>query len=100
VTPGRRRDYFWKPGADERVFRTVPRFHFNLFNDMDILDKEGIELPDLGAAVDAASGMARDMAAQSVRTGRLTLHHRIEVANENGETVATICYGDVVEVRH
>ena len=81
-------------------FKAVPRFHFNLFNDMDILDKEGTELPDLGAAVDAASSMARDMAAQSVRTGRLTPHHRIEVSNENGETVATICYGDVVEVLH
>jgi hypothetical protein len=77
----------------------VPRFYFHLFNDEDILDREGAEFDALDGAVEAAQRMARGMAAESVILGRLVLHHRIEIADEAGETIKVVHYGDVVEVK-
>jgi hypothetical protein len=77
-------------------FRDMPRFYFHLFNDENVPDKEGEILSGPAAAIEAATGMARDMAAVSVRSGHLSLHHRIEVADEDGNIVANLRYGDVI----
>ena len=69
-----------------------------MFNDEDILDPEGAEFADASAAVTAAEVMARGMAAESVRQGRLILHHRIDVADALGKTVESVRFGDVVEI--
>ena len=76
----------------------MPRYYFHLFNDMQILDAEGIELPNEGVALERAQSAAREMAAESVRQGRLVLSHRIEVADESGNTVGVIRFGDAVLV--
>jgi hypothetical protein len=76
----------------------MPRFYFHLFNDMDVRDEEGVELPNDAAALQRAAFSAREMAAQSVREGRLVLDHRIEVANDHGDTIGTVHFGDVVEI--
>ena len=76
----------------------MPRFYFHLYNDETALDPEGEEMPDAAAAMDSAECMARDMAAQSVRDGRLTLSHRIEVTNADREVVGVVHFGDVVQV--
>ena len=76
----------------------MPRFYFHLFNDENVPDKEGEICDDANAAIEAGKGMARDMAAESVRQGHLTRHHRIEVADEEGNIVANLRYGDVVAV--
>ena len=77
----------------------MPRFYFHLFNDMTAMDEEGTELPDESAANSQAIMNAREMAAQSVREGHLVLSHRIDVANQSGDTIATVHFRDAVEVR-
>lgn len=77
----------------------MPRFYFHLFNDLTSIDEEGAELPSETAALRRAETNAREMAAESVREGHLTLSHRIVVGDEGGGTVATVRFGDVVQVR-
>ena len=78
----------------------MPRYYFHLFNSETIRDGEGEEVPTADEALESAAKMARGMAAQSVRDeGHLTLHHRIEVADEAGQTIGTVRFGDVVQIR-
>jgi len=78
----------------------MPRYYFHLFNSETVRDGEGEEVPSTAAALASAEKMARGMAAQSVRDeGRLTLHHRIDVADETGQTVGTVRFGDVVQIQ-
>lgn len=76
----------------------MPRYYFHLFNDMQIPDPEGIELSNESIALERARSAAREMAAESVRQGRLVLNHRIEVADESGKTIGVIHFGDAVVV--
>jgi hypothetical protein len=77
----------------------MPRYFFHLFNDVTALDEEGQELPNDAAALQRGAESARAMAADSVLRGHLILDHRIEVENDRGETVGTIKFRDVVDVR-
>ena len=78
----------------------MPRYYFHLFNSETVHDGEGEEVASTAEALASAEKMARGMAAQSVRDeGRLTLHHRIEVADEDGTTVGTVRVGDVVHIQ-
>ena len=77
----------------------MPRFFFNLRNDISVDDEEGKELPSVEAAHEAARIFAIEMAAVSVADHQhLNLHHRIEVADEIGSTVIVVEFGDVVRV--
>ena len=88
-------------GSFEGDIRLAPmrRFYFHLFNDVDVWDQEGVELPDDTEAIQRGTTAAREMAAQSVRDGRLVLGHRIVVCAENNRSIATIHFGDVVEIQ-
>ena len=77
----------------------MPRFYFHLFNDTQVPDPEGIDLPDAKIALQRAASAARVMAAESVREGRLVLSHRIEISDETGASVGTVHFGDVVEIQ-
>lgn len=78
----------------------VPRYFFHLHNDIDLEDHEGEDLPDIAAARERATRDAQEMAALSVaQHSRLTLHHRVDVADENGAIIVTVTFGDVVEVQ-
>ena len=81
----------------ERTGR-VPRYFFHLYNDIVAIDEEGQELPDLAAARDEALRNARAIAADSVTKGKLSLKHRIDVADESGACVATVYFKDAVKV--
>lgn len=74
-------------------------FYFHLHNDIHTVDEEGCELPDAEAARAQAEDEARVMAAESVRSGHLDLSHYVEVADESGETLFKVRFGDVVCVR-
>jgi hypothetical protein len=77
----------------------MPRFYFHLFDDEQIWDHEGIELPDDGEALRRGTATAREMAAQSVRDGRLVRGHRIVICGENNRSIGTIHFGDVVDIQ-
>jgi len=77
------------------------RYYFNLFNDHDTIDEEGAELSDDDAAYEFARMEARNQAAVSVREhGHLILSHRIVVLNSERADIATVTFGDAVEVRN
>lgn len=76
----------------------MPRFFFNLHDDMVSEDEEGRDLPDLQAAHAAAVQSAKEMACAEVTAAHLHLSHRIEVTDAFGEVLDTIWFRDVVEV--
>ena len=76
----------------------MPRYFFHLYDDMAVVDEEGVELPDVEAARGKALHDARAMACAEVLEGRLNLSHRIEVADEAGSVLLTLEFGDTVEV--
>lgn len=77
----------------------MPRFYFHLRNHVSVDDTEGKELADARTALAQARRYATDMASVSiVEQGRINLRHRIEVADEAGETIAVVKFGDVVTI--
>jgi hypothetical protein len=78
----------------------MPRFYFNLRDDLVVDDEEGRELPDIAAARDCALLNARSIASENVHKGHLDLSHRIEVVDHDGRIVATVSFADAVKVEH
>ena len=75
------------------------RFYFNLREGSDyISDEEGLDLPDLDAATDAALRGARDVLAGEVLKGRLPLSTVMEVSDEQGRRVLELPFGQVVSI--
>ena len=82
-----------------RIDAGMPRYFFNLRNDVRVDDEEGVELPDVETARAWASKYAVEMAALSVAERQhLALHHRIEVTDESGMLLVTVEFGDVVRI--
>lgn len=78
----------------------MTRYYFDVFNDEITLDEEGQELPDREAAVARARFEARVLAGDSVvQQGHLVLDHHIRVRSPDGDIVASVNFGDVIEVR-
>lgn len=76
----------------------MPRFYFNLFNDIVALDKEGVELSGLAAAEAQARTGAAQIIAERIAAGeRLNIAHRIEVEDEEHRIVFTLHFSDLVE---
>ena len=77
----------------------MPLFYFHLINDMDVPDYEGEDLPDLAAAQAFALRQARAMIAAMVSDeGRLVLHHRIDIEDEQHSLVGTIAFRDALTI--
>lgn len=57
-----------------------------------------MEIADRAEAEALARRYARGMAAESVREGHLDQSHYIRVSNENGDTVFTVKFGDVINI--
>ena len=81
------------------VLLLMRRFYFHLFDDENVWDQEGVELPDDAEAIRRGTAAAREMAAQGAREGRIVLGHRIVVCAENNRSIATIHFGDVIEIQ-
>ena len=78
----------------------MPRFRINLFNDEDVYDEEGTEVPDLAAAKLLAIAGARGLMSEHVRDGKpIDLRHRVEVANDDGKVLAIIPSRELITVR-
>ena len=77
----------------------MPRYFFHLYDDMIVLDEEGMELPGNDEAGRMALLNARSLAAATVLKGHLNLSHRIEVVDVRGEPVLTIPFSDAVKVQ-
>ena len=77
----------------------MPRYYFHLHNDVDGRDDEGRELADVDAARAEAIKGARDLIAEDVRQGIVTLSHWIEVRDQRGHQVLRVRYRDAVIFR-
>lgn len=78
-------------GADAEIL-------FDLFNDVTVLDEEGMHFVNIDAAHMAAVTNIRDLMCADVQKGKITLHHRIEVKDSQRRKVLTVFYADAVQV--
>ena len=77
----------------------MPRYFYDLYNDITAIDDEGRELPDLMSAKATALVEAREMIEASVQEhGKVDLHHRIQVRDELGTVIYTLQFEDAVQV--
>ena len=78
----------------------MPRYFFHVRDSLGYAeDDEGLELPGMAEARDAAVSGARSLLSAEVTAGALDLRGRIEVADEAGSLIETIRYEDVLAVR-
>jgi uncharacterized protein DUF6894 len=77
----------------------MPRYYLHLRDDMDVPDDEGVDLPDLEAARVKAAGNARfTLARTAMDEGKINFTHRIDIEDEQGRTLDTVWFRDVVRV--
>ena len=77
----------------------MPRYFFDLYNDMVVQDDEGVELTDLEAAKKHAFKEARQMIAASVtEQGKIDLRHYVKIRDGLGDEVHCIDFEDAVSV--
>ena len=77
----------------------MPRYFFNVYDDVIAADEEGIELPnDQAARLQALIG-ARDIIASQIKHGYLVRSHWIDVMDERGELLLKLTFGDAVEIK-
>jgi hypothetical protein len=74
-------------------------YFFHLFSDAaPVFDEEGGDCVDANAAARRALLCARDLLAADVRNGFLDLNQRIDVVDDHGSTVHSLCFRDAVAV--
>ena len=89
-----------QPYGQQGRYRALPRYFFDLHNDIDALDPDGKELPDLEAAKIEALKDARELIGASVeRDGTIDLRHHINLRGENGDVLHTVWFEDALIVR-
>ena len=77
------------------------RYYFHLYNDIDVPDEEGKELPGLTAAREWAASQARILFGEMAKEqGRVVLSHRIDIEDSGGQVLATVSFGEVVNVEN
>jgi hypothetical protein len=77
----------------------MPRFFFHLYDDIETLDFEGCELPDIETAIARAMAEVRHLVAHSLqRNGLVVLSHRIDIADQRGRVLDTVRFDDAVEL--
>ena len=78
----------------------MPRFHFHLHEEDEVEDDEGLELPDLAAAMAHALESARDIACANIVEHRtVDLDHFVEVTDGEGTELFRVTFRDAFEVR-
>ena len=77
----------------------MPRFYFHLYNDMNAVDDEGKELPNLAAARAFAQEQARQLIGEMIKeSGRIVLSHRIDIEDAQQRPLDSVHFRDVVTV--
>jgi hypothetical protein len=71
----------------------MPRFFFN-DRSQPFLDPEGVELPDLTAALVEAAVSARQLMADELRHGQIIPGRHITITAEDGQVLATVAFAD------
>jgi hypothetical protein len=78
----------------------MPRYHFNIFNNVDAVDREGVELPNIAAAKAEAIAGAREIIAAHIKDGKpIYSEHWVEITDEKGNVLHEVRFGDLVDIR-
>jgi hypothetical protein len=78
----------------------MAKFYLNLYNDIDAIDEDGSDYPDLAAAKAVAVAGARDLMASHVQAGKpINLDHRIEVADADGKVLVVMPFSELITIR-
>lgn len=76
----------------------MPRFFFHVYDDDVAYDDEGRDFPDAEAAKREAIKGACELMCEQLRKGSLALNHRVVVEDEAGNPVATMRFGELVNI--
>jgi len=77
----------------------MPIYFFNLHNDVEAVDNEGMDFPDASAALIFAVQSVRNLIAFSIESeGSFSVHHSLDVLNADGVLIEKINFGSVVKV--
>jgi hypothetical protein len=76
----------------------MPRYFFDLHDDMEVLDPDGVDLPHIFAANEHALLEAREVLRESIAEGKIDLRHHIKIRDEAGKTISVVPFGDAVQV--
>lgn len=76
----------------------MPRFFLHLRDGETVCDEEGMLLPDVEAALEEARKAARDVMADQVKQGYLTLRDCIEIVGEDGQRAAMVAFRDALQI--
>jgi len=72
------------------------RFFFQFYDDGETRDPDGLELPDLAAALTVASHELRQLAAYELqRSGRVGLADRIDITDADGRVLESVFVADL-----
>ena len=77
----------------------MPRFFFNLRDEISVEDSEGKELADAQQARETAVSYARGIMSEDVKDGRLVLKDEIDIIDEQGEKILTLPFRDAIEIK-
>ena len=76
----------------------MPRFFFHLKDGVTLCDEEGMTFATVDEARCEALRAAREIMADEVRGGSLTLVDRIEIADEGGNPVSVVTFAEAVRI--
>ena len=76
----------------------MPRFFFHVFDDSVAMDEEGEVADDLQAALRIALNGARELICEQVRRGYLNLEDYIVVADQRGQEISRVRFGEALVV--
>ena len=77
---------------------SMPRFFFHLKDGVTLCDEEGMSFETVDEARREALRAAREIMADEVKRGSLTLVDRIEIADEGGNPVTVVTFADAVRI--
>jgi hypothetical protein len=76
----------------------MPRFFLHLADGYPVCDEDGMFFENADAAREEAIRAARDMMADQVRQGRLSLRDRIDIEDEAGNPLFSVRFREAVEL--
>ena len=76
----------------------MPRYYFNIHTGTFSLSDQGVELTDVAAAREEALRCARALIAEQALLGKISLHHRIEVEDEDRRPVFMLPFKAAVDI--
>jgi len=76
----------------------MPRYYFNLFNDLVSIDDEGRTLDGPAAARAFAVANIRALISEDVQKGSLNLGHRVEILDAPRVKICTVRFADALAI--